>query len=165
MRQRRAVGDQAAGAVTAAGRVDADMRAARHEQHARPVATRLAAVAHRFGQFLVQRQHVGLVFTELDDNERAADAFSKAIKLNPELHAAYNNLGYVYYKQGSYDRAVEMYNESLSRSANNSSAYTNLGNAHFKLGNKEDARRAWQRAIELDPSNEKAKRSLKSLDS
>ncbi len=109
--------------------------------------------------------NLGLVFTELDDNERAADAFSKAIKLNPELHAAYNNLGYVYYKQGSYDRAVEMYNESLSRSANNSSAYTNLGNAHFKLGNKEDARRAWQRAIELDPSNEKAKRSLKSLDS
>jgi len=108
--------------------------------------------------------NLGLVFTELGENDRAADSFSKAIKLNPELHAAYNNLGYVYYKQGSYDRAVEMYNESLGRSANNSSAYTNLGNAHFKLGNKEDARRAWKRAIELDPSNEKAQRSLKSLD-
>jgi Flp pilus assembly protein TadD len=57
-----------------------------------------------------------------------------------------------------------MYNEALGRSANNSSAYTNLGNAHFKLGNKEDARRAWKKAIELDPSNEKAQRSLKSLD-
>ena len=108
--------------------------------------------------------NLGLVFTELGENERAAEAFSKAIKLNPELHAAYNNLGYVFYKQGSYGRAVEMYNEALGRSANNSSAYTNLGNAHFKLGNKEDARRAWKKAIELDPSNEKAQRSLKTLD-
>jgi tetratricopeptide (TPR) repeat protein len=108
--------------------------------------------------------NLGLVFTELGENDRAADAFSKAIKLNPDLHAAYNNLGYVFYKQGNYGRAVEMYNEALGRSANNSSAYTNLGNAHFKLGNKEDARRAWKKAIELDPSNEKAQRSLKTLD-
>jgi Flp pilus assembly protein TadD len=57
-----------------------------------------------------------------------------------------------------------MYNEALGRSPNNSPAYTNLGNAHFKLGHKDEARRAWKRAIELDPSNEKAQRSLKSLD-
>jgi Flp pilus assembly protein TadD len=56
-----------------------------------------------------------------------------------------------------------MYNEALSRSPNNSSAYTNLGNAHFKLGRRDEARRAWQKAIELDPANEKAQRSLKSI--
>jgi tetratricopeptide (TPR) repeat protein len=108
--------------------------------------------------------NLGLVYTEINENDRAAEAFTKAIKLNPELHAAYNNLGYVYYKQGNFARAVDMYNDALSRSANNSAAYTNLGNAHFKLGHKDEARRAWKRAIELDPSNEKAVRSLKSLD-
>ena len=108
--------------------------------------------------------NLGLVYTELGDETKAADAFSKAIALNPDLHAAYNNLGYVYYKQGSYERAVEMYNEALARNANNSSAYTNLGNAHFKLGRKDEARRAWEKAIELDPANEKAQRSLKSID-
>ena len=63
------------------------------------------------------------------------EAFSKAIELNPDLPAVYNNLGYVFYKQGSYDQAIEMYNEALGRSTDNSSAYTNLGNAYFKQGN------------------------------
>ncbi|HEX6791244.1 MAG TPA: tetratricopeptide repeat protein [Candidatus Krumholzibacteria bacterium] len=107
--------------------------------------------------------NLGLVYTELGEEAKAAAAFLKAIKLNPELHAAYNNLGYVYYKQGNYEKAVEMHTEAVSGSSTNSSAYTNLGNAHFKLGNKIAAREAWQKAIELDPANEKAQRSLKSL--
>ncbi|HEX6790690.1 MAG TPA: tetratricopeptide repeat protein, partial [Candidatus Krumholzibacteria bacterium] len=71
---------------------------------------------------------------------------------------------YVYYKQGNYEKAVEMHTEAVSGSSTNSSAYTNLGNAHFRLGHKKEARESWQKAIELDPANEKAQRSLKSLD-
>jgi Flp pilus assembly protein TadD len=56
-----------------------------------------------------------------------------------------------------------MHFEAVARSGSNSSAYTNLGNAYFKLGRKDDARGAWTKAIELDPANEKAQRSLKSL--
>jgi Flp pilus assembly protein TadD len=107
--------------------------------------------------------NLGLVYTELGEEAKAAAAFLKAIKLNPDLHAAYNNLGYVYYKQGDYEKAVEMHAEAVSRNASNSSAFTNLGNAYFKLGRKEDARGAWKKALELDPANEKAQRSLKTL--
>jgi Flp pilus assembly protein TadD len=107
--------------------------------------------------------NLGLVYTDLGEEAKAAAAFLKAIKLSPDLHAAYNNLGYVYYKQGNYEKAIEMHAEAVSRSANNSSAYTNLGNAHFKLGHKDEARQAWKKAIELDPANEKAQRSLKTL--
>jgi Flp pilus assembly protein TadD len=107
--------------------------------------------------------NLGLVYTDLGEEAKAAAAFLKAIKLSPDLHAAYNNLGYVYYKQGNYEKAIEMHAEAVSKSANNSSAYTNLGNAHFKLGHKDEARQAWKKAIELDPANEKAQRSLKTL--
>jgi len=107
--------------------------------------------------------NLGLVYQELGEETKAATAFLKAIKLSPDLHAAYNNLGYVYYKQGNYEMAIEMHKEAVARSANNSSAYTNLGNAHYKLGQKDEARAAWTRAIDLDPANEKAQRSLKSL--
>jgi len=134
-----------------------------HNGHFELARDQFLEAVRRDGSFAECFNNLGLVYSELGDEGQAATAFLKAIKLNPDLHAAYNNLGYVYYQQGDYERAVEMHAEAVSRSANNSSAYTNLGNAYFKLGNKKDAREAWKKAVELDPANEKAQRSLKTL--
>ena len=101
---------------------------------------------------------------EMDQAEEAAAAFSRAIEINPDLHAAYNNLGYAFYRQGDYEQAVEMYNEALGRSSKSSSAYTNLGNAYYKMDRKSEAREAWEKALDLDPGNEKASRNIKRLE-
>lgn len=114
--------------------------------------------------FAEAHNNLGLVCSELGDENAASSAFSKAIEIDPELHAAYNNMGYLFYKQNSYDQAVEMYNEALGRQSDNSTAYTNLGNAYFKLGRHEDAQAAWEKALELDPTNEKAGRSLRRIE-
>jgi len=134
-----------------------------HNGHLELARDQFLDAVKRDGTFAECYNNLGLVYTELGEETKAAAAFLKAIKLSPDLHAAYNNLGYVYYKQGNYEKAIEMHSEAVSRSANNSSAFTNLGNAHFKLGQKDEARAAWKKAIELDPANEKAQRSLKSL--
>lgn len=134
-----------------------------HNGHLELARDQFLDAVKRDGSFAECFNNLGLVYTELGEEAKAAAAYLKAIKLSPDLHAAYNNLGYVYYKQGNYEKAIEMHQEAVARSANNSSAYTNLGNAHFKLGHKDEARAAWKKAIELDPANEKAQRSLKSL--
>lgn len=134
-----------------------------HNGHLELARDQFLDAVQRDGTFAECFNNLGLVYTELGEESKAAGAFLKAIKLSPDLHAAYNNLGYVYYKQGNFEKAIEMHQEAVSRSANNSSAYTNLGNAHYKLGHREEARAAWKKAIELDPANEKAQRSLKSL--
>jgi len=134
-----------------------------HNGHLELARDQFLDAVKRDGSFAECFNNLGLVYTELGEEAKAAAAYLKAIKLSPDLHAAYNNLGYVYYKQGNYEKAIEMHQEAVARSANNSSAYTNLGNAHFKMGHKDEARTAWKKAIELDPANEKAQRSLKSL--
>jgi tetratricopeptide (TPR) repeat protein len=134
-----------------------------HNGHLELARDQFLDAVKRDGSFAECFNNLGLVYTELGEEGPAAAAFLKAIKLSPDLHAAYNNLGYVYYKQGNYEKAIEMHTEAVTRSANNSSAFTNLGNAYFKLGYKDEARTAWKKAIELDPANEKAQRSLKSL--
>ena len=104
-----------------------------------------------------------LACTELKNEPEARSAFQRAIDINPDLHAAYNNLGYVLFKQGNYDKAIEMYNEALGRSPDNSSAHTNLGNAYFKLKRFSDAEDAWSKALELDPGNDRARKNLKRI--
>jgi len=118
------------------------------------------AIDERFAE---AQNNLGLVCSELGDEKAASNAFTRAIELDPDLHAAYNNLGYLYYKQNSYEDAVEMYNEALGRQSDNSTAYTNLGNAYYKLDRYEEAQAAWEKALELDPTNEKAGRSLRRL--
>ena len=83
------------------------------------------------------------------------------IEIEPELAAAYNNLGFVFYRLGSYSEAIEMYNEAIGRNKDNAAAYTNLGNAYYKMKRVDEAIEAWKKALEIDPANEKARRNLR----
>jgi len=104
--------------------------------------------------------NLGLVFTELDENDPAMKAFERAIDANPDLHTAYSNLGYVYYRAADYENAAQLYTRALDRREDSSSNWTNLGNARYHLGDSDGARAAWERAVELEPDNSAASESL-----
>ena len=53
-----------------------------------------------------------MTFQGMGRTSQHVNRMLKKLGINPELHAAYNNLGYVFYKRGSYDQAIEMYNEA-----------------------------------------------------
>lgn len=48
----------------------------------------------------------GLVYNNEGEYDKAVDAFSKAIELDPELALAYGNRGWAYIKLGQHERGI-----------------------------------------------------------
>lgn len=64
--------------------------------------------------------------------DKAIEAYTKAIALNPNYAKAYNNRGLVYDKKGQYDRAIEDFNRAIALNPNYAEAYNNRGIAYAK---------------------------------
>ena len=75
----------------------------------------------------------------------------KAIELEPELAAAYFDLGEMYAYLGKDELAEAKLNDSLSRDPNNVKAFMLLGMLHQKAGNMEEAQIVYEKALEIDP--------------
>ena len=74
-----------------------------------------------------------------EDWERVVETYDKAIKLNPNLTAAYNNRGNAQFSLGQYEAAVADYGEAIARNSDDHVAYNNRGNARADLGQYEAA--------------------------
>jgi TonB family protein len=78
-------------------------------------------------------------------------AYKQAVKLNPELVLAYNNLGTAYHKLGDFKNAVAAYQQAVRLDPRYAQAYYGLGIAYLEL--KETDRAVEQHKIlsQLDP--------------
>ena len=85
----------------------------RHPKHAR---ARLA-----YGSFL----------SDFHDNEGAREQWEKALALNPQDPAAYNNLAHLYSQTGPVTRAFEYYGRAIELSPQQPLYYRNLGDAIY----------------------------------
>ena len=92
---------------------------------------------------------------ELDVDSRqwaeAAQAYEKAIELDPEYADAYCNLGAVHYNQGQRAAARRAFEACLSRSAAHVEANFNLANVLEEAGEDEQALTLYRRALAADP--------------
>ncbi|MFH1578334.1 MAG: tetratricopeptide repeat protein [Candidatus Omnitrophota bacterium] len=109
----------------------------------------------------------GLELQKQGRMEAAIIYYQKAIKLDPNYVAAYNDLGIIYEVKGWPDRAEEIYLAALRIDPNYLNIYSNL--AMFYEQKKDFARAVsfWKKRIELgaadDPWVEKAKQRLRVL--
>ena len=84
------------------------------------------------------------------DYTDAVESFDKAIEINPQLTAAYNNRGVAYASMGNYNLALSDYNKVIILNPSYAPAYLNRGIAFFNLGNYSQAMQDYNRAIRLD---------------
>ena len=83
--------------------------------------------------------------------DKAIEAYSHAIKLNPNSASTYNNRGVVYDKKGKSDLAIEDFNTAMQLEPKNVGAYSNRGLVYNKMGDYDRAIVDFNAAIDLKP--------------
>ena len=96
---------------------------------------------------------VGYLSNEGDspDRKAAIDAYDKAIQLQPDYAAAYNNRGSAKAGLGRYDEAIADCDKAIQLQPDYAAAYNNRGNAKAGLGRYDEAIADYDKAIRLNP--------------
>jgi tetratricopeptide (TPR) repeat protein len=77
--------------------------------------------------------------------------FTRAIELNPDLSAAYEERGMLYYFQAHYTKMIRDFLKVTQLSPDDANGYTMLGIAYFKTNNYHSAVINLTRSIDLKP--------------
>ncbi len=105
----------------------------------------------------------GFVFQEAKNLDEAFRCYSEAIRLDPNLDAAHNNLGILLKNLKRYEEAETAYRKAIELDPSYATAYNNLGILLRNLKRYEEAEAAFRKAIELDPSDATAYNNLGNL--
>ena len=77
---------------------------------------------------------LGVSAVQTGEMEYGIALIEKAITVNPDIAAVYNNLGNSQKKLLQYDNAIVSYEKALSIRPDYADAHNNLGNTYLQLG-------------------------------
>jgi serine/threonine protein kinase len=95
--------------------------------------------------------------------DKAIEAYTKAIELNPNDAWFYNNRGTVYHLTSEYEKAIADYTKAAEVNPQNFSAYYNRGLIYQEISNLSAAEADFRKVLELDPQNKLAKENLERI--
>jgi tetratricopeptide (TPR) repeat protein len=98
----------------------------------------------------------GMTFHEKQEYAKAVEAYTEAIRLDPELTAVYNLRGTVYTRMREDDKAIEDFSQAIRLGPDPYVSYTNRGNVYFWQSECEKATKDYESAIRLDPKRPRA---------
>ncbi|MBX3508702.1 MAG: tetratricopeptide repeat protein [Parvibaculum sp.] len=90
---------------------------------------------------------LGMVLLRQDRVDEAVAAFEKAIELNPNLAAAYGNLGNAEQKRGNMEAAAAAYERACALNPKDTISYVSFGMARMKLGHAREAAEIFERTL------------------
>jgi len=103
---------------------------------------------------------IGAANKSLGNTERALEAFTNALKLEPQNSEGFVNLGNTYKDQGKYKDAIAAYETAITINLRNTKAYNNLGVTLRELGKYEKAIDALNHVIKFEPKSAMAFNNL-----
>jgi len=98
----------------------------------------------------------GCVLVNSGNPQKAVEAFTKAIKLNPNNEKFYVFRGNAYGEAGSNSQAVKDIAKAIKLNPKYAKAYVSRGNAYLRSGNYQQAVKDYSMAVKLSPKYEEA---------
>ncbi len=102
-------------------------------------------------------RHLGILFQDLGEIEKAYNYFQEAIKLKPRGFEALNNLGAIHVINKNQNLALKCFEKSISINPNYVPTINNLAGVHHRLHNRDKALKFSEKALGLQPDNILAK--------
>jgi radical SAM protein with 4Fe4S-binding SPASM domain len=96
--------------------------------------------------------NLGVIYKNLQENQKARDCYEKAIEINPNYSDAHNNFGILFKELGEFEKAKECFEKVISIDPNHSQALNNLGTIFQELGELQKVKGCFEKAIEIDPN-------------
>ncbi len=96
---------------------------------------------------------MGVIYTALDDKNKAIAYFQKAISTNPQYSQACFNLAAVYQSLGQPEEALKYYEKVVVWEPDFTDAKINLAAVYASLGKYPEAIKYYQEAVALDRNN------------
>ena len=104
--------------------------------------------------------NIGLVYSKLNQDEKAIDFFTMALLIKPDYSKSHINLANLYLRQNKLDKAVTHFKAGLKSDPKNTEARIGLGIALAKQQKIDEAMDQLMIAIEIEPQNAVAHNSL-----
>jgi uncharacterized protein (TIGR02466 family) len=99
---------------------------------------------------------LGMVLLRQERVDEAVTAFEKAIELNPNLAAAYGNLGNAEQKRGNMEAAAAAYERACALNPKDTISYVSFGMARMKLGHAREAAEIFERTLAVQGPERRA---------
>lgn len=108
---------------------------------------------------------LGVHYMNIDELNRAIEAYTKATQLNPNDADSFYNLGYIFtVKVKDYHEALDYYSKSIKANPNqNYKAHYGKGYAYEMLGDVINAKKEYLKTLELLPVHQPAKEGLQRI--
>ncbi len=102
--------------------------------------------------------HIGDIYFEMRDYNRAIDFYTRAVELNPDDVDSYNDLGLSNHYTGNSAKGLEIVEKGIKKNPYHQRIWLTKGFIlAYGMGNLDGAREAWERAKALDPDSQVGK--------
>ena len=112
----------------------------------------------------VDYSHLGLAFYNAGELDEAAEAYQKAISLDPRRTQRYVSLGQVYKDLGKWQLALIAFNKALEKDRKNVDYLFLAADTCMELEDFEGARGFLERVLEVAPQSKMAPKMLKEIE-
>lgn len=90
---------------------------------------------------------IGLIALVNNDEAKAKQYFTKALRQNNDFSQARNNLGVIYFSHGDFNQALRYFDRALEIDPSNLDSRYNAGLAHFRLAQRVKANHEVKRSL------------------